>query len=185
MVYTAQGVFLDGTNDYLARGADLAGNADSKLLSGSLWARRASTGVAQRVWRSDGDALLLIFTAGDTFRAVAENAAGTTILNVETSAITSTTVWQHIMFSFDLTDTGKRHLYVNDAPDLTVTTYTDDTIDFTRSDHGVGASDSGILKYHGDMADFWLAPGQYIDLSVESNRRKFIGPNGGVVDLGS
>jgi hypothetical protein len=32
-------VFFDGSNDYLTRGADLVGNADSKVFTLSLWAK--------------------------------------------------------------------------------------------------------------------------------------------------
>lgn len=36
-----------------------------------------------------------------------------------------------------------------------------------------------------DLADFWLAPGQFIDFSIEANRRKFISAEGKPVDLGA
>jgi hypothetical protein len=36
-----------------------------------------------------------------------------------------------------------------------------------------------------DVSNFWMAPGQYIDFSVEANRRKFIDANGKPVDLGA
>src|SRR3546814_310645 len=36
-VYQPQGVNFDGTNDYLTRGGDLTGNADSKLVTGAFW----------------------------------------------------------------------------------------------------------------------------------------------------
>jgi len=35
------------------------------------------------------------------------------------------------------------------------------------------------------MADLWIAPGQYLDLSVEANRRKFISATGKPVNLGA
>ena len=87
------------------------------------------------------------------------------------------------MFSFDMADTGKRHLYINDASDLaTVTTYTDDTIDFTYADWGVGAEADGTAKFNGDMADLLFWSGVYVDLSTTANRRLLINGNKTPVD---
>ena len=36
-----------------------------------------------------------------------------------------------------------------------------------------------------DLAEVWIAPGQYIDLSIESNRRKFITAGSKPVELGA
>lgn len=46
-------------------------------------------------------------------------------------------------------------------------------------------SDSVGSNFVGDAADTWIAPGQFIDFSVEANRRKFIDVNGKPVDLGA
>ena len=94
------------------------------------------------------------------------------------------------MGSFDMSDTGKRWLYVNDVSDLaTINTYTDDVIDFTVADWAIGANPDGNNKLVGDLAELWFAPGVYIDLSVVANRRKFrtaagkpayLGPTGAI-----
>ena len=42
------------------------------------------------------------------------------------------------------------------------------------ADWGVGGLPDGTLKLDGSIAELWFAPGVYIDLSVEENRRKFI-----------
>ena len=44
---------------------------------------------------------------------------------------------------------------------------------------------SGSNKFNGDLADFWLDPGTYIDLSDPANRRKFRDASGNPVYLGA
>lgn len=76
-------------------------------------------------------------------------------------------------------------LYVGDT---NVVTSIDDIFDaFFPAWNGVpffiGTDDQSPLT--GNVADFWFAPGQFIDFSIEANRRKFIGADGKPVDLGS
>lgn len=187
MVYQANGVNFDGTNSYLARGADLTGNANSDLFSGSFWFRRSSAGTNQRVFRSSSNGAVAIFNINNFLQVTGVNTTPATVLDIRTAtAYDDTSIWHHAMWSVDLSDAAKRHLYVDGQDQLTVNTYTTgQTIDFTQSDHGIGAASNGTLPFGGDLADLWVAPGQYVDLSIESNRHKFIGPNGGAVDLGS
>lgn len=39
--------------------------------------------------------------------------------------------------------------------------------------------------YTGDVAEFWIAPGQYLDFSVEANRRKFTDADGKPISKGA
>ena len=82
------------------------------------------------------------------------------------------------MVSFDLSDVAKRHLYYGDTDELNVTTYTNDTIDLTLADWGVGASGDGSVKFQGGLAEMMFWPGVYIDLSSTSNRRLFVSAGG-------
>ena len=178
----ANAVNFDGTNDWLNRGADFTSNVDTKLLTFSVWLKPVSLSDNDRLYQSGGQVNTMLITSSQlqiNFR----NSSGTDILRVLTSAL-STGSWQHIMGSFDLTDTGKRHLYVNNISDLNVTIYTDDTMDTANAEHAIGASTVGTGLYDGDMADFYLNFGEYIDLSVAVNREKFIDA-GKPVALGS
>lgn len=185
MTYEAQGVTFDGTNDYLLRGGDLTGNADGQIFTGSVWFRRNSTGSQQRIGGGQfGRWQIELLSATDEVKFECENGSGSVILQVNSSAVTDSG-WHHILWSFDLSNASNRHIYLDDASDLSVTTYTNDTIDYTVSQHAIGAATNGNFKFNGDLADVWIDFDQYIDFSVESNRRDFIGPNGGTVDLGS
>jgi len=84
-----------------------------------------------------------------------------------------------------LADTTKRHLYVNDVSDLLVAVYVNEIINYTVESWVVGASSTGTFKFNGAIAELWFNMGQYLDFSVEANRRKFISATGKPVNLGS
>lgn len=176
----------------LERGAGLSGAADAKTFTVNAWFRRASaasdavllagvTAVGGATWR------LVVYLEATTNKLIikAKNAAGTEILNVSSSAV-SLDGMHHVVASFDLSDTAKRHLYIDGASDLaTVTTYTDDSIDLTVGDWSAAGYADGTSPLTGDLGDLWLADGVYIDLSVSANLREWIGAHGHPIDLGA
>jgi hypothetical protein len=181
---------FDGSADYYTRGAGLTGAADSKLMTFSVWVRRRSHLIeifsSSSSLAGTADRLKIEFSGSDgQVVIVATNSAGTTILGVLSQAQLPIGQWSHVLASFDLSDTNKRHLYVNDVSGLIVADYADDTIDFTVADYAVGAYPSGAAFFEGDIAELWFAPGVYIDFSDEANRRKFISANGRPVGLGA
>ena len=184
---TVPAVAFDGTNDYLTRGAGLTGAADSKTMTGSIWALSGADGVVDAIIFSTGNAFALLRQSTNRAVIEAENAAGTGILDIgsSTNSMQVADGWIHILFSVDLADATKRHLYINGVSDLAVVTYTDDTIDFTVADWAIGATTAPANILTGDLAQLWFAPGQYIDLSYPPNRRKFRSLAGKPVDLGA
>jgi len=184
--YAANGVNFDGTNDYLERGADLTGAADSKLFSGSIWFKRGDTGSTDNVLTGALRRHEIFFHSGNSFRIVVKNSGGAGVLEIRSATtFTSTAVWYHVMWSVDMTDSGKRHFYVDGADDSpTWTKYINDTLDFTETNHAFGSRVGGANKTNACFADPWFAFGQYIDLSVAANRLKFYNA-GSPVDLGS
>src|SRR4051812_22167887 len=85
---------FDGSNDYLTRDAGLTGASDNKLGTLSMWINKTgSDGATKRLISSfdtlggSGSALQLrsTITTGNAFSLVAENAAGTIILNMRAS----------------------------------------------------------------------------------------------------
>lgn len=178
-------VTFDGTNDYLTRGADLTGNANSKLVTGSFWWRMNSA-IGAMLFQSESDSFR-VFLSAPTYELYidAKDNGGLRDLEVQSSGGYNDTSWHHALFSFDMSDTSKRHLYIDDVDVLSVTTYSNDLLDFTRADHAVGAKTDGSAKFNGDMAEIWLNFGGYIDFATVTNRRKFISANGKPVDLNS
>lgn len=190
--YTASGVDYDGTNDYATRGADLAGISDGKAGIISVWVRRdGSTGSDQRILRlttAGGSATLsfLLTNSSDKFTLFGLNAAGSTILGISTVATYAVSAsWRHLLVSWDLAQASTTaKIYVDDTNTTSVTTHTNDTINYSSSGNvGVGANLDGTFKWHGCFSEMFFHT-SYLDLSVEANRRLFISAAGKPVNLG-
>lgn len=180
---------FDGSTTFLKRAGGLTGASDSKSVTFSFWVNLSSD--ENKVILAGASAL-----NGATQRGVAIvlqsgfievggwNSAGTVILD-QKSSVLPLGRWVHVLGSFDLSNAARKHLYIDDVSDLTSLTFTDDTIDFTIADWGIGAMPNASLKLDGPIADLWFAPGVYLDLSNVSNRRKFVTATRGPVSLGS
>ena len=182
---------FDGTNDYLSRGADLTGSADSKLGILSAWVRIDGNNGVQ-MWVLENALTVIRFelrrSSANTFIVQGKNSAGTTILSLASSSTyLSGATWLHILASWDLATAGARSLYISDVSDLGVVTFTDDSVDYTTGAFNVGASPvaSPGDEWNGAMAEVYFAPGQYLDMTNASNRRKFISATGKPVHLGA
>lgn len=173
----AEAIDFDGTNDYLSRASDLTGNADGKTFTFSAWVWKNETGRSDPVYVSNFSGAIqgvVIRNNGLNIDVSCTNAANTVILEFSTgTAFNTTQTPLHLLCSIDLTNTARRHVYINDVlQTITWTTFTNDFIDFTRATHVIGGWASGSL-YKGRLAHIYLDY-TYRDLSVEANRRLFI-----------
>ena len=184
-------VHFDGS-DYIRRNTDMTGNADSKLIAGSQWFKRTTTGL-EYLWASftgSSYCLAIYFDASNLITVKGYNAAATEILSVQSSSAVTDTSWHHLAYSFNMGNAAQRHLILDGVDVLSVTTYTDDTLDLADAtrDHRCGTNDSDIYPFTGDMAEFWLDYGTYIDLSSAAELQKFylvskpvnLGPDGSI-----
>lgn len=102
----------------------------------------------------------------------------------------SSGIWINYLISADSDHDGGSKViysYLNDvqyATDSIINAGTAFDMVFNGLKSVVG-SDLGGSNLKADIADLWIAPGQFLDFSVESNRRKFIDATGKPVDLGS
>ena len=186
---------FDGTNDVMTRGAGLTGAADSKIGTLVFWFRAdgndASVSKIISGLATVGSATARgVFVSRDAtpniIKIQARNAATALILDLTTtSSFATSATWFCCMSSWDLVDTAKRHLYIGDSSEINVNTYTNDTIDYTVADWSVGAFGDVTQPFSGCFAEFWFAPGQYIDFSAEANRRLFFSASGKPVSLGT
>jgi hypothetical protein len=184
---------FDGT-DYMTRGAGLTGAADAKTGIFAGWVRLDG---------SNGSLLIILAltttVAGATshlnvgrlgggsniFFVSGFNAAGSFILDLPgASAFTAAATWRHILASWDLAN-NVGHFYINDVSDAGTTAFTDDSIDYTTADCSIGATADGTNDFDGCLGEIYFAPGQYLDLSLVANRRKFISASGKPVHLGT
>lgn len=176
--------YLPASGQSLALAGDWSSAADSKSGMLSMWYRVDETHAAASyvLVELSASKLSVGMHSSDVFGIRGKNAAGTQILSIATSSAntfrTASPKWYHILASWDLATTTT-HLYVDDVSDKVVTTATNDSIDYT----GTGGW-SAFYQKSASVAEFYFAPGQYLDLSVQANREKFI-LNGAPVSLGS
>jgi hypothetical protein len=112
---------------------------------------------------------------------------GITVVSPADTLVSDT--WMNLLISQNLNlSAGNKvcQMYVNDAV-ITPDIFVDNSAAFVLSYAGVPFTvlNDFFNLYEGDAADLWIAPGQFIDFSVEANRRKFIDADGKPVSLGA
>ncbi len=183
--YRCDAADFDGANDYMLRGSDLTGAANSKSGIFSAWVRLdAGNASSLGILRTPGS---LQITRNTTklfhFSVFDTNSINAVTIDTVVQYIASAT-WLHVLASWDVATAGSGRLYISDVSDYAETTFRDATLDYTQSNWAIGAATNGAGKFDGAIADLYFAPGQYLDFSVESNRRKFISATGKPVSLG-
>ena len=178
---------FDGTNDYMLRGAGLTGAADSKTGIFSCWYRIDGDPARQKNLLASNQPGFIVEQnqAEDKIYIIGYNASGSTLFGIGTSVLGVSATWLHILSSWDMAS-GTTHLYLNDVSDKTVINVpVNDNIDYTRTNWAVSADTPTFSqKVDGCLAELYFAPGQYLDLSITENRRKFISATGKPVHLG-
>ncbi len=167
---------FDGTASHLKRSVEYLGSGlDSKKGLVSTWIKRGSTG-ADVLYEQDSavKGMQIQWTAGNLLQVTGYNAADSKILDISTTtAITSTTLWNQIAFSWDL-GAGTTRVVVNGADDATKTTETDDTVDYTRGEASIGSTSAGGSYLDAKLYDFIFWPGQYLDLTDKAVMLKLL-----------
>jgi hypothetical protein len=185
--YLANAVHFDGTNDYLTRGADLTGNADGKTGTVSVWLNVGLADGVIGVIACAGTTRFVVLRDGTANKLIVRgrNTTPTTILEMlSATSVTGASGWVHLLASWDLA-AGVAQLYLTDVEDRAASPIiTNDNIDYTHTEWLIGSWNDFSRKWLGDVADLWFDLG-YIDLSVETNRRKFIDASGKPVRLGA
>lgn len=180
----------DGTNDQMDIAGGLAGLADGKLGTVSVWVRPAnndrcifstSLGLGSSQFR-------VFISAVGNFAVAGSNPSNVPVLSLRTNNTYTINgaLWYHILASWDLADSAKRHLYINGVSDISVVVFTNDNIDYTRPCR-VWAEDApgaGGVRLNGCLAELWFH-NMYVDLSLESNRRKFRNRSMPIWNMGS
>ncbi len=178
----------DGTNDEQVRASDLVGDADTKEGTFSVWIRKDAD--TYNTLLSNEFAYFGVFLAGGfdnkfTLLGWRESPSDLQLFNlVSASAYPANGAWLNILASWK-TDTGALHLYINDINDKDPASYImDGVISYTQNEWYIGAYGSLIGPFSGCISEMFFH-NTYIDLSVESNRRKFISASSKPVSLGA
>lgn len=158
------------------------------MATGSIWFNlNGRSGNDFMLGISDGFSLTFGINLNATTNTITIGAGTTPLQATSATAISDTTNWHHLLFSFDLADTNKRHVYIDDTLEsMTWSTYTNTNIDFAPAtpNYLIGARAGGDY-FQGDLSEVWLDIGTYMDFSVVSNRRKFRTSGGLPKDLGA
>lgn len=184
---------FDGTNDYMTRGAGWNGAADSKTGIASVWVRIDAIGAGSTQYiitgPTAGTDFFLSATTGIANQFLiqlrAPSAADGTRFQFNTNTARAIGGWHHYLLSWDA-NSGVAQLYNDDTSDLALTnTPSNNNLDYTHTDWGVGGTIAGANKVDGCVAELYFAPGQYLDFSIVANRRKFRSSSGKPVFLGA
>jgi hypothetical protein len=188
---------FDGTSDYMTRGGGLTGAADGGNGLFSVWARIDGGNSTQRrlfnaVVTAGGTdqrvGLDLQSANGGEFQAFCHTSAGGFVLAMNTTtAYLAGTTWRHFLAAWKTATPAVGYIYMNDVQDKAIVPpniVADASVDLTLGDWAVGAYSSGAQKFNGALAELFFH-NTYLDITVESNRRKFIDSNGKPVNLGS
>ena len=160
---------FDGSNDYLSR-SSISGLSDGKLFTFSFNALQP-TGNAQIYTASNGQSSIKVESNRVYVRL--GNTSGAAVLNF-TSPYPANKFkhGQHnsISFSCDLSDTSKRHMFINGVDvtsGITFTTYLNQVADLTHTPNAIGAGATGSDKFTGSIGEFYLDTAYY-DLATEN-----------------
>lgn len=175
--FIADGVTLDGTNDYLRRGAELTGIADGK---------KGTVALAFRVAGGSGDTRRMICTnesasakfsiflsVSDQIVIRGRNAAGAIILDLVTTATFTDGLWHHMVASWDLAAAAGQVVVDGALASLGISTATNDVLDYTTGDFFVGANSAGGEKWNGDLAQVFFDALYRQDLSDPGELAEF------------
>ena len=184
-MYRPEALDFDGTSDYLTRGAGLTGAADGKVGLFSCWFRLdGSDGVISYFIRPDNARFYVAKLTSDKIRIFGKAGTVEIFKQDTTTAYTASGSWHSFIASFDLGN-AKAYIYIDDVSvGGTPTTLTDSNVDYTATDWAVAATHTGANPHNGALAELYFAL-EYLDISVESNRRKFITAALKPEDLGS
>lgn len=181
--YNAPYSDLDGTADYLSRTTALTGIADGKTFTLSFCFNKdsASNKYPFTIYSSTTKRFRAIVDSGGYITIEASSSAGTGVLFVSSSAGSIALNRNYVItVSVDLTDTAKRHLYINgSAATATWSTYSNTDIDLnpTTPRYYVGYDASPATFWEGDLGAVWFN-NSYIDLSQPANLAKFVAGTG-------
>ena len=177
------GADFDGATDYLNRGSKLTGIVSSQKGIISFWIR-LDGGDGDTLGISAGSAsngIYIFRNTSNKLKIYGDNSSGTDVFSLESgTSFTSSASWIHFLASWDSDNTG--YLYINDVLEDTCAALSDD-VDFVTDVFRVGRTTTTYTN--GCLAEFYFAQEEYLDLSIVSNRRKFISASGKPVHLGT
>jgi len=182
---------FDGTNDYMARTSALTGSANSKNIIVSAWFKITGGDGSGRTIIATGlsagsNSFYVQLRFNNTIRLYGTNSGGSTILTIDSNdTFLAGSGWHHILLACQMNTAGARHLYIDNVENMTVDTFTNDSIALTGDKWDIGANRDNAALWFGELCEIYVNISQYIDITQSSNRLKFRSATAKPVDIGS
>ena len=160
---------FDGSNDYLSR-ASISGLSDGKLFTFSVNTSQTS-GNGQIFTGSNGKVSIKI--AGNKITVRLKGSNNIALLFSTPYPANELAHGQHnsISFSCDLSDTSKRHMFINGVDitsGITFTNYSNETALLVQTPYAIGAAATALADvYTGSIGEFYLDTAYY-DLATDN-----------------
>lgn len=172
--YSPNAVTFD-SSDYLSRASDLVGSADGVQGLFSVWFKRTVSATEEHIYSrgASGDGFHVYFNSSDELVVDAYDVSAVLVMRIKTDTTVTDTNWHHIVLSFDLSNTSKRHIYLDGVSHFTSVVYnTAGTIEYTQGSATVCSRGDSFGRFAGQIMELYFHP-TYLDLSVSSNLDKF------------
>lgn len=157
-----EAVDYDKPNDFIGRTSDLAGNANGKTATFSVFLYREG---GNNEWiygvRKSGIFQRIEFYCNlRSFQLDASDTGGTKILSMRgANDLLPAQTWCHLLISFDLSNSSKRWVRINRddvTSNVTFPTYTNADIEFTGEEHTIAARPTPDNHFEGRLGHFFL-----------------------------
>lgn len=187
--YTAPAVRFDGANDFMQRGL-LSGVANSKRGIFSCWIDVLDSGGHGKILFVEGGSVdIFRFTSSTVIcRLDSPDTLNVVNMNSTPAVLEIGTGWVWLGISWDTNVAGAfAHMYFGDVQVEAEVPTDDEPLDYAPAGetYNIGANHLGNLNIDMNLADLYFQTGEFLDFTVEANRRKFIDANGKPVNLGS
>ena len=162
---------FDGSNQWMSLSTVPTNLSDGKLFTFSFNALQ-TTSNGQIFTSSNGQVSIKLESRQCTVRL--GNTSGAAVLYFSSPATVASKLYygqhNHWCFSCDLSDTSKRHMFLNGV-DITsginFIHYKNEVADLTHTPNAIGAGATGGDKFNGSLGEFYLDD-SYIDLATEN-----------------
>lgn len=194
-IYAGNTADFDGSSDSLRKNTQLTGIADSKVGTFSCWIKPEGGDGTQRslfelyVSEGSGSRVRIYLNTSNKLRVGLYNSITSDICTqISTGTIVAASGWRHICMDWNLAAGATGFdLYIDDAlAAMDIDSITNDTINYAAATYAYigGVADINWL-FNGCISDLYFNPTTRIGVATEATRRKFIGPLGEQVNLGS
>jgi len=186
--YIANAGDFDGTSDFANRAADLDMSDGEDFLI-SLWFNiQGGNATARRIISAVGDRFEVARNASDEILVSFLTVGGSALWQFTSTATFTTSSnpgWHHLLVAAELDASPVAQIFLDDVAlaGTDVAGPTNGTLDMTRTDWDIGQRSDNSEKWFGFLSEVWFN-NEFLDISVQSNRRKFINSQLKPVSLG-